>query len=278
MPETMAINDAVDDAQDPLSLKKKARRRLVGAAALALLAIVVLPAVMDSEPKPVAQDIQVRIPSQDGNEGLADKVLSGKPMATPLPVAAESKPEAPVAAVPDTHAATAIAKADNPRETSKPEAKPESAAIAPKPRADTKSDVKSPPKVEAKSDARTESKADKSADKTREKPADKAGDKATKSAEEARAAAALEGKSAASTAGTGGQWVVQLGAYQNAGNVKLLLGKLKEMGVPAYTEKLDSPDGAKTRVRAGPFPSREAAEKAQTKIKIIGVSGPVGQK
>jgi DedD protein len=60
-----------------------------------------------------------------------------------------------------------------------------------------------------------------------------------------------------------GQWVVQLGAYKEAGNVKLLLSKLKGINVPAYTEKTDSPQGPRTRVRAGPFASQEAAEKAR---------------
>lgn len=252
----MAINDAAEDSPDSLDLKKRARRRLVGAVALALLGIVVLPIVMDSEPKPVAQDIQVRIPSQDG-PSLAAKVISGKTLATPLPVVQE-KPQ-------DT----------KPQETPAPlaESKPEGAAIA-VPRDAAKSDAKADNRPEVKSDKaeskpKTEAKTEKPADKA--KAAEKAAPKKT---EEVRAAAALEGKSVAS----GGQWVVQLGAYQNAGNVKLLLGKLKELGVPAYTEKLEGPDGGKTRVRAGPFASKDEAEKAQARIKIIGVTGPVGQK
>jgi DedD protein len=75
-----------------------------------------------------------------------------------------------------------------------------------------------------------------------------------------------------------GQWVVQLGAYKEAGNVKLLLSKLKGIGVPAYTEKSDTPQGPRTRVRAGPFATQEAAEKARSRIKIIGVDGPVAPK
>lgn len=245
----MATNDA---AEDQLDLKKRARRRLVGAAALALLAIIVLPIVMDHEPKPAAQDIQVRIPSQDG-EGLAAKVISGKPKATPLPPVAESAPETPPAPAPVASAA--------------PAAKPEAAA---EPKAETK------PATKAEAEKPVPKPEVKGADKSKaEKPAEKAVDKTPKKAEEARATAALEGKSAAAS---GGQWVVQLGAYQNQGNVKLLLSKLKEIGVPAYTEKLDAPDGAKTRVRAGPFPSKEAAEKAQARIKIIGVGGPVAPK
>jgi hypothetical protein len=52
-------------ADQNVDLKKSARRRLVGAIALALFAIVVLPMVMEREPKPPSQDIQVRIPGQE---------------------------------------------------------------------------------------------------------------------------------------------------------------------------------------------------------------------
>ena len=69
-----------------------------------------------------------------------------------------------------------------------------------------------------------------------------------------------------------------MGAYKDAGNVKNLLAKLHEMHVPAYTEKIDADQGARTRVRAGPFTSREAAEKAQARIKKLGVNGTVAVK
>ncbi len=51
---------------DPvLPEKKRARRRLVGAVALVLAAVIGLPMVLDSEPKPLADDIAIQIPSQD---------------------------------------------------------------------------------------------------------------------------------------------------------------------------------------------------------------------
>ena len=51
-----------------------------------------------------------------------------------------------------------------------------------------------------------------------------------------------------------------------------------ELGVKVFTEPLDSPEGKKTRVRAGPFPNREAADKALDKMKRIGVNGVVAAK
>lgn len=251
----MAESDASLDAQ--LELKKRARRRLVGASALALLAAIVLPMVMDHEPRPPAQDIQVRIPSQDG-AGPAARILPAKPAATPLPPAvpaAETKPEP-----------KPEAKAE-----AKPEAKPEPKPEA-KPQAEAPKSAAAPAPAKAPEAKPAEKPAEKAVAKAAEKPAEKPAEKVKpteQKAEESRAANALGG---------GEQWVVQLGAYKEAGNVKLLLGKIKQMNIPAYTESFESPQGPRTRVRAGPFASKEAAEKAQTKIKIIGVTGPVAPK
>lgn len=245
-PQVTLDEDVAQDAQ--MELKRRARRRLLGAGALALLAVVVLPMVMDHEPRPPAQDIQVRIPSQDSAAGIGGEITSRllpSKGPTPLPPPAESKiavaPAATVASAPPA-VATPEPKAEAKpagKAESKPVAKPEPSAPAAKPLAT--------------------------------KPAEKI------ATEKDRAEAALNGPGE-SAPGSGGHWVVQLGAYKDAANVKQLTTKLKGMGVPSYTEKFDSPQGPRTRVRAGPFATKEAAEKAQAKAKAIGVSGPVAQK
>lgn len=189
-------------------LKKRARRRLIGAVALALLAAIVLPMVMEHRPAPQLKDIQVRIPSPD--EGAAQRAL------------APTKP---------------VAKADI-----KPIAKTE-------PNPEVKAESRPEPKAEAKPDSKPEARQE---PKPEPKPV------------------------APATAGE--SWEVQLGAYSEPGRVKILLAKLKDVNVPAYTEKVDTPNGVRTRVRAGPFPSQEAAEKARARVKIIGVDGPVAKK
>lgn len=240
--------DSATSLDQQPDLKKRARRRLVGAAALALLAAIVLPMVMDHEPRPAGQDIQVVIPAQDSPAGVAARILPSKPAAAPLPppTAVTPTPEAaaPKAAKADAAVAgEAAALADKAvaGAAKAPEAAKAEKAIAPKP-----ADHAAAPKP-----------AEKSAAKPVEPKAD-----------EARALAN----------GGATEWVVQLGAYKEAGNVKLLLSKLKGMGVTAYTEKFDSPQGPRTRVRAGPFATREAAEKARAKAKIVGVDGPVAPK
>ncbi len=54
---------AVSDEE--LQLKKRARRRLVGAIVLVTAVAVVLPMVLDSEPRPSSQSIEIQIPSPD---------------------------------------------------------------------------------------------------------------------------------------------------------------------------------------------------------------------
>ena len=237
--------DAPLDGQ--LELKKRSRRRLVGAAALALLAIIVLPMVMDHEPRQPVQDVQVRIPSQDGG-GIAARILPTKPAATPLPPAP-----------PDSMAEAAKAE---------PKPEPKADVTPPEPAAEVKPTVI----------PRDEPKAHESAKAApTEKPAEKATEKATEKTpttkpDEAHARAALAGGDVA-----GDQWLVAIGAYRDVANVKQLTGKLKQIGVPSLTEKFDSPQGARTRVRAGPFKSREAAAQALAKMKKIGVDGSIKQ-
>jgi len=59
-------NGSEGGALDPaLSQKKRARRRLIGAAALTLAAAIILPLVLDSEPRQQLADVEVEIPSRD---------------------------------------------------------------------------------------------------------------------------------------------------------------------------------------------------------------------
>lgn len=211
----MTENDISADPE--LQLKKRARRRLVGAAALALLAVIVLPMVMDHDPRPPVQDIQVKIPSRETG-GLAAKILSNDAVVRPLPAVQ------PKAVIPDAASTEASL---SPKEEVSPETPPEKPV----------------------------------GNKTENKPAPILSEAPSTSADTATQ-----------------QWVVQLGAYKEAGNVKQLLAKMKELHLPAYTEKLSNDQGLRIRVRAGPFASREAAEKAEVKIKKIGVIGKVTAK
>ena len=61
------------ETEDVNSLKRRGRRRLVGAIALVLAAVIVLPMVFDSEPRRSAPPVSVRIPGED-ESGFTPKV------------------------------------------------------------------------------------------------------------------------------------------------------------------------------------------------------------
>jgi cell division septation protein DedD len=54
-----------EEQQDVETLKRRGRRRLVGAVALVLAAVIVLPMVFDPEPHGTAPSVSVRIPGED---------------------------------------------------------------------------------------------------------------------------------------------------------------------------------------------------------------------
>ena len=111
-----------------------------------------------------------------------------------------------------------------------------------------------------------------------EKPVEKIAEKLVpKDSDAKRVAAILAGQSDVPVAKSG-EYLVLIGAFSNEANVKNLKAKLSEQGIKTFSEPLDTPQGKKTRVRAGPFASREAADKALEKMQKIGVTGVVSAK
>lgn len=242
-----------------LQLKKRARRRLVGAVAFVSVVAVVLPMVMDNEPRQVVQDVEIRIPGQD------EKPFAPRFAEAP-PVKPTEKPaDLPPIAVPETKPA-------------EPEVKPTARVVEV---TKDKPSEKAPEKTLAKPEKTPEKPVEKPAAKAQEKPTEKP---APRNDDAKRAAALLAGQPAdskpaeAKPVAKTGEYLVLIGAFANEANVKNIKAKLGEQGIKTYSEPLDTPQGKKTRVRAGPFPSREAAEKALEKMQKIGVSGVVSAK
>ena len=74
-------------------------------------------------------------------------------------------------------------------------------------------------------------------------------------------------------------YMVPLGAFTNSENAKQVQDKAASAGFKSYTESVKLPQGEQTRVRAGPFASRNAAEKARDKLKSLGLEvGQVAQR
>jgi DedD protein len=72
------------------------------------------------------------------------------------------------------------------------------------------------------------------------------------------------------------KFVVQLGAFSDAAKAKDQQLSLKSNGIEkAYTEMIKNENTEVTRVRVGPFSTREAAENEQIKIRLLGINGVV---
>ena len=75
---------------------------------------------------------------------------------------------------------------------------------------------------------------------------------------------------------TSEKYVVQLGAFSDATKAKDQQRSLEANGIrKAYTEMIKNENAEVTRVRVGPFSTRDEAENEQIKIKLLGINGVV---
>jgi DedD protein len=176
---------------DASEIRRRGRQRLIGAVAIALLLIVFVPMLLDSEPRPGRDGPTLDIPPKDNAPPL------------PAPPAATAD-KAPVAAAPEKSA----------EEAKKPAAKV--AVVEPK----------------------------------------AAPAKAAPAPAAAKVAAATPAKEG---------FVVQVGAFADDGHLSQVKGKLALANIEAYTERA----GSLTRLRVGPFPTKEAAEKSAADVRKV---------
>jgi DedD protein len=252
---------------DPLlPEKKRARRRLVGAIALALAAAVGLPMLLDSQPKPPAGDIAIQIPSKDKaaplpapSEPAAQAPASDRTVALEDSVdKGEEVLQAPPAVKPEPK--------QEPKQEHKPEPKPEH---KPEPKLEHKPEPKPEHKPEPKAEPKPEHKPAEKADKPI-KP--KSEEKPAKPHDDVRAMAILEGKAAEKAEkpadASSQRFVLQVAALSSQEKAAELQAKLRGAGISSHTEKA----GDLIKVKIGPL-SREEAEKVRAKLGRIGLSG-----
>jgi len=191
----MPVSASEDD------LKRRARRRLIGAVALTLAAVIVLPLMLEDEPPPAGK-LAVNMPPAAELPPVAETapVLSAAPT---LPIAEPAAPPAAPPAEKPTEPALVV-----PPETKSP--------VKPNPIAKTESN---PPLPDQETSA----------------------------------------------------FVVQLGAFSDAAKTTALKSQVDTLGLSSYTDK----SGALTRLRVGPFASREAAVEAAARLDEAGLAGQV---
>ena len=253
------------EARDPaLPEKKRARRRLVGAIALALTVAIGLPMILDSEPKPLATDIAIQIPSRAPATRQSGASASSVAASATLDRAEEIvAPPAPVL-VPAPAPAPKAENVAAPTE-SKPEALAKVAKVTEAPKVDTSVLIKAEPRPEAK---RAEPKPVFMTDDAQ------LGKPAPAGHDAARALAILEGKPVAKAHdATVARFVVQMAAFASQDKVDELQAKLNGAGIKSYTQKVQTPAGQVTRIRVGPFANKEEAEKMRSRLGKIGLGG-----
>jgi DedD protein len=250
-------------------LRRRARRRLIGAIVLALAAAVLVPMLLESDPKPLGEDVSVRIPPVDDAKFVSKLGDKGKVTAEPpiVPKATTEPPKvepaAPVAA-PAAQAAPANDVVAPPPAPSRALTQAEQRVISPQSKPASGTDGTGASATPASKAPAPTAEPPKAADAT----------KAADSANPAAAPKAVDTPKAAELAAAGaGAYSVQLAAFTDDKGANALAAKLKKAGHPSYIEPYETSRGRVWRVRVGPYPSREAAESARTKLKAEGQNG-----
>jgi len=289
------IEDA-DVAVD--ELKRKARRRLLGAIVLALAAAILIPLLLEKEPKKLGEDVAIQIPPIDDGKFVsrlnADKTKDAKSDAK----SGASPGSADIAVKPDAGAAPSAAPAKTTPSAEAP-ATPTAPVASPSVNTAIGGEASPTPKAAAPNRiAEAAPRATKSADKASVNSATKSLDKAsansaTKSANNASANSAAKAAAGSETPSASAEpsstpdaaadtnapsvegFVVQLAAFTDDKGANALANRLKRTGYPAYTEPVETDRGTLWRVRVGGYPSRAAAGAARAKLKAEGHNGIV---
>lgn len=177
-------------------IRRRGRRRLLGAVTLVMALVVFVPMILDNEPRPSRAEPSLVIPPKD------------KVAALPAPVVASS---------------SRPSQSDN---------GPGSNLASPKAPPSASGEVVVPPAPSPSP------------------PAPQSGNGPGSNS----ASPKLEG------------FAVQVGAFKDEERLKQARAKLELARIPHYIERVDTSGGAMTRLRAGPFPTREAADAARAKL------------
>jgi len=70
-------------------------------------------------------------------------------------------------------------------------------------------------------------------------------------------------------------FAVQVGAFKDEDKLKQARDKLAAAGISHFVERRDTPSGPLNRLRAGPYATREAAEKGLAAVKAASLDGQV---
>jgi DedD protein len=237
-------------------VRRRARYRLMGAVVLVMVAVVGFPLVFDTQPRPVAVDTPIVIPDRQVVAPLTSPVPAAQAPSKPWKIEPESlstpsglDPREEVVSASAPAAPAAVVAEVKPKQ----EVYNETPKAAPQP---SKDDGKAASAAKLDKDKVLAADA-----KSNNRPKDD-GDKAK---------ALLEGKPASSE-----RMVIQVGAFTDASKVREVRRKLEEGGLKTYTQVVEGKDGKPTtRIRLGPYDSRDEADKVAARIRKLNLSPAV---
>ena len=247
-PKSRNGSDSAADAS--LAEKKKARHRLVGAIALCLVAAVVVPMLLESEPRTGLRSLPMTV------EAAANSTRADQPWIRP-PVA----DEAARSVMPDQVVMLEEGAAGQPATSGQgaPRAPGDQPSVnLPDLSARTGQDPETPatPAVPP-SQGGGQSDADSHPDVLA-----RLIDQVDSGSNAARPTARQQSR----------RFLVQVGAYSNVKSARAAVDRVAKAGLNAYQETVKTSNGDWIRVRVGPFASREDAEQAQQALKRAGVT------
>lgn len=205
--------------------RTRARRRLIGAVVLLGIGVVGFPLLFETQPRPIAVDVDFDIPQRETAPPLAmptppgDGARATGQVPPPPPPPAPARAEAPAAAAPP-----AVTPATAPPAAAAPAASPAPPG-APRPPAQAAQPTRPPPAVAAAPAAQ--------------------------------------------------RFVVQVGAFADRAAMQQMRTRVERLGLSTYTQVVETAAGARTRVRVGPFPSRDEAERAAARLRAAGITAVV---
>lgn len=283
-------NAAAAEAETVDAMRRRARHRLIGAVVLVLAAVIGFPLVFDTQPRPVAVNAPIIIPDRNEVAPLAPpaaasrgEVVTGASLDSREQVvpAGEVPATKPVEQAPEKPAAKPAEKAADTARPSAPVTTPTAtddaaAARAERDAAQAREAEQARKEREAKAAEQAKARAERDAEQAaRKKAEDAARAKALLEGRNPGKAAAKAAQQAHTAAAGGGRFVVQIGAYAESSGVSTARQKAQGAGVSTFTQDVNTKAGKRTRVRAGPFASREAAEQAAAKLKRAGLGASV---
>ncbi|SMC23654.1 DedD protein [Andreprevotia lacus DSM 23236] len=241
-------------SEELLQLRKRARRRLIGAVTLVIFSLIVLWTVLDGEP-PATMTHPVEIiasapgastPAATGISNTATEATTGAHAASPVQAVAEPTVVPSLAPV-SLPGKLVNSQVETPAQPSpKPVVKPEPHAVE-KP---------------------VEKPAEKPTDKPKPNKPAKDPQKILDGLDDAEAKPAERQTEKPAATAHAGQTLVQIGAYGDKAKVNEILGKLKANGIAAYAEPVANKGVALTRIRIAAGDDAHAKQVMQKAAKL----------